>query len=135
MRQRRRRRGVRNEPPNVLENLRATTASDPSNEELPQGQERKDNEEIEALRHEITSTVKMMNTVTMDAVGGMQSVKDALLDAIILPKKSAQRPGLALLYGPSGTGERVLQPFPIILCQLIISHNMLIARSQGKLTS
>ena len=64
----------------------------------------REHEEIEALRSEILATVKENNSVTMAAVGGMKDVKEALLDAIVLPKKSAQRPGLALLYGPSGTG-------------------------------
>ena len=64
----------------------------------------RDNEEIDALRSEILATIKTNNTVTMAAVGGMNDVKEALLNAIVLPKKSAQRPGLALLYGPSGTG-------------------------------
>eukprot|EP00986_Skeletonema_menzelii_P017414 scaffold19360_cov80-Skeletonema_menzelii.AAC.2 len=67
--------------------------------------QRKDNEEIEALRFEINATIKKNNKVTMGAVGGMNDVKEALLDAILLPKKSAQRPGLVLLYGPSGTGK------------------------------
>jgi len=43
--------------------------------------------------------------VTMAAVGGMNSVKEALLDAIVLPKKCSEQPGLVLLYGPPGTGE------------------------------
>lgn len=64
----------------------------------------REHEEMEALRSQVLCTVKNNNSVTMDAVGGMNDVKEALLDAIVLPKKSAQRPGLALLYGPSGTG-------------------------------
>ena len=67
--------------------------------------EGKDNKENEELRSEILSTIKTNNTVTMAGVGGMNDVKEALLEAIVLPKKCAQRPGLALLYGPSGTGE------------------------------